>query len=175
MRQGDFIFCPYCGHELTPRRMFKQTRPACPQCGFVHFRDPKVAVIGFVTLGGRLLLVQRGVEPAKGSWALPGGYMDAGELPEAALVRELQEEVGLTVRIDRLLEIFPMAGTGGHHTGIVLAYAATPDAAAGAAPLAADDDITAARWFAPHEVPADLAFESTRALLAEWAAGAPHV
>ncbi len=173
MRQGDYIFCPYCGAQLAPRQLFKQTRPACVQCGFVHFRDPKVAVIAFVTHGERLLLVQRGVEPAKGSWALPGGYMDAGELPEAALVRELEEEVGLTVQIDHLLDIFPMAGIGGHHTGIVLAYAATP--AAGAAVLSADDDITAAGWFAPDEIPTDLAFESTRALLAAWAAGAPHV
>ena len=112
MDKRDYSYCPHCATPLERLARFNQLRPACPACGFVHFLDPKVAVIGFVTHAGRLLLIRRAVRPAKGKWALPGGYMDAGEMPEDALRRELCEEVGLDIQIERLLNIYPMAGPG---------------------------------------------------------------
>jgi len=57
-------------------------RSVCPSCGFVHFTDPKVAVIALVTHADKILLARRAVDPAKGKWALPGGYMDAGRSEE---------------------------------------------------------------------------------------------
>jgi 8-oxo-dGTP diphosphatase len=56
--------------------------------------------------GDSVLLVQRGKEPLKGFWSLPGGAVEAGELVEEALRREVLEETGLTVRIARFAEIF---------------------------------------------------------------------
>lgn len=139
----------------------------------MHFHDPKVAVIGFVTWADRVLLIRRGVNPGKGSWALPGGFMDAGEMPVSALQRELHEEVGLTVAVHGLLDIFPMAGpggpSGGSSRGIVLAYAATSDGSILPA-LACRDDVSDAGWFAADELPEDLAFETTHQLLAAWRA-----
>jgi len=146
---------------------FQQMRSVCPACGFVHFHDPKVAVIGLVTWDNHVLLIRRGVDPMKGKWALPGGYMDAGEMPAAALKRELREEVGLEVEVGGLLEIFPMAGPGVFNRGIVLAYrvVARRD---NPPPLYCDDDVCEAEWFLAGETPEDLAFESTQTLLAQW-------
>ena len=165
MSRPNYIYCPYCATKLETRERYRQLRPVCPQCGFVHFLDPKVAVIGLVTNGREVLLIQRGIDPGKGLWALPGGYMDAWEMPEAALQRELLEEVGLQVEIQRLLTIFPMITSKVPSSGIVLAYHARPTAAV---TLTCDDDACAAGWFAPDHVPVALAFESTHTLLAQW-------
>jgi 8-oxo-dGTP diphosphatase len=65
-----------------------------------HYPDsPLVGVGAVIFRGEEVLLVCRGQEPAKGSWSLPGGLVELGEGLEAALVREIQEETGLAVRI----------------------------------------------------------------------------
>ncbi len=162
-----YQYCPHCATPLTVREIYRQQRTVCPKCGFVHFSDPKVAVIGLVTEGDRVLLVQRAINPEKGKWALPGGYMDAGEMPEEALKRELLEEVHLAIRVTKLLTILPMITNRAHSQGIVLAYeaeVADPNAIA----LTCDDDVCDAGWFAADEIPPNLAFESTNLLLANW-------
>jgi ADP-ribose pyrophosphatase YjhB (NUDIX family) len=152
---------------LEDRIAFQKMRSVCPACGFVHFHDPKVAVIGMVTWQHHVLLIRRGVDPMKGSWALPGGYMDAGEMPAEALERELYEEVGLEVEVSELLDIFPMAGPGVFNSGIVLAYRAEVERD-NPPILQCDDDVCEAAWFTVDEIPTDLAFESTLTLLAQW-------
>lgn len=169
MAAASFRFCPYCGQPLEERTIYQQVRPTCAVCGFVHFRDPKVAVIARVVWQDAVLLIRRGVDPMKGMWALPGGYMDAGEMPTQALARELREEVGLAVECAELLEIFPMVGAGGMTQGIVLAFAARAE---GAQPprLQCADDASEAGWFTRGELPRELAFDSTKMLLARWRA-----
>jgi ADP-ribose pyrophosphatase YjhB (NUDIX family) len=167
MSTRTYRFCPLCGTALENRLAFQQMRPVCPACNFVHFRDPKVAVIALVTWQGQVLLIQRGVDPMKGKWALPGGYMDAGEMPADALKRELREEVGLEIEVSALLDIFPMAGPGVFNSGIVLAYRAHLNDE-GMPTLCCDDDVCEAGWFAADAVPDDLAFASTETLIAQW-------
>ena len=164
MANSTYVYCPLCGIHLEERTAFGHVRRVCSACGFVHFLDPKVAVIGLVHHGGRVLLAKRAVEPAKGKWALPGGFMDAGEMPETALVRELMEEVGMAIRVDRLLDIFPMTGHGPVSRGIVLAYLVSPIQDPPPV-LQAQDDIDDVGWFNPTDLPGELAFESTRTLL----------
>lgn len=169
---ADYQFCPHCGARLAQVVQFGRKRPTCVHCGFVHFHDPKVAVIGFVTWRDRVLLIRRGVEPMKGKWALPGGFMDAGEMPQPALARELAEEVGLHVAVTELIDIFPMTGPGVVSRGIVLAFAVALE---GAQPprLVCEDDALEAGWFRANELPEDLAFDSTHALLAQWRQSTP--
>jgi 8-oxo-dGTP diphosphatase len=61
---------------------------------------PVVACVGAVVrdAAGRLLLIRRGQEPSRGLWSLPGGRIEPGETPEQAVVREVHEETGLSVR-----------------------------------------------------------------------------
>ncbi len=170
MRDVAYQYCPHCATPLVVREVYRQQRPACAACGFVHFADPKVAVIGLVIHQQQVLLIQRAINPEKGKWALPGGYMDAGEMPEEALRRELLEEVHLAIRVTELLTILPMITNRAHSQGIVLAYhaeAADPNAIT----LTCDDDACDAGWFAPEEIPINLAFASTQLLLANWVNG----
>ena len=70
----------------------------------MEYRNPALAVDAAVRRGDQVLLIQRGNEPWKGAWALPGGFVDYGEDPTDAVLRELQEETGLNGRIIRLLD-----------------------------------------------------------------------
>ncbi len=67
---------------------------------------PIVGVGALIYETGRVLLIQRGNEPLKGWWSLPGGAIELGEKAEAALLREVLEETGLELKIDRLAEVF---------------------------------------------------------------------
>jgi ADP-ribose pyrophosphatase YjhB (NUDIX family) len=166
MSQHLYRFCPRCAHALEDRPFEGKLRRVCPSCGFIHFPDPKVAVVGLIEANDRVLLIRRSVEPARGHWALPGGYMDAGELPVAALRREVREEVGIEIEVRELLDIFSMVNRAGASLGIVLAYRARPlDMAA--IPCAGDD-VDEAGWFSAEETPVPLAFDSTQRLLASW-------
>ena len=165
-----FYYCPYCAGSIVEEARFNAVRPVCSACGFVQFHDPKVAVIALVLHQGKVLLIQRAVDPAKGKWSLPGGYMDAGEMPEDALRRELQEEVGLNVKIGELIDIFPMVNDEGLRIGIVLAFGAEPSSSPEIPYVA--DDAQDAGWFGTQKLPAELAFESTETLLTNWQASA---
>lgn len=163
----QFRFCPACATPLQSIHRFDRPRPVCPACGFVHFTDPKVAVIALVAADGAALLVRRGVDPGRGLWSLPGGYLDAGEMPAEALRREILEETGLAVHVGEMIAIFPMENGAGERVGIVLAFRATP--AGPDTTVHAQDDVSEAAWFAPAQIPAGLAFASTQTLIAEWA------
>lgn len=162
----EYTYCPRCGAPLMSGEAFGRTRRRCRYCNFIQFRDPKVAVGAIIARGGRILLVRRAAEPQVGLWALPAGYMDFDELPEDALVREIDEETGLRVRILGMVGIVPLAGWH-EKRGILLVYRAEP--LSGEAQPA--DDVSEARWFAPPELPwADIAFPSTADFLRQWIA-----
>lgn len=69
-------------------------------------KHPVVGVGGVLIHKGKVLLIQRGKEPLKGSWAIPGGAVELGETLEDAVIRELREETGITVRPETLLNVF---------------------------------------------------------------------
>ncbi len=163
-RRQPYVFCPHCSAPLSEGEKFGRTRRFCRYCGFIHFEEPKVAVGGLVDDGQRVLLVRRAAIPRIGYWALPAGYMDADELPEEAVVREIREETGVEARVIRLWAVAPLAGWA-ERRGILLLYRA--EATAGSP--TPSDDASEARWFGRDEVPwDDLAFESTAQFLREW-------
>ena len=103
-----YKYCPQCGGPLE-RRIIKASGPerlVCHVCQYVLYEDPKVAVIAVVPKDGGVVMTRRGVNPSYGLWVLPGGFMDVGELLEEAVVREVEEEANLKVRVDRLLGVY---------------------------------------------------------------------
>jgi len=99
-------FCLQCGTSLVVERRFGKPRPVCPACDWIYFPDPKVAAAILVEKEGEVLLVRRAVDPERGRWSLPAGYIDAGEDPVEAAIRECLEETGLHVEIIGLVEVF---------------------------------------------------------------------
>ncbi|MDQ1300117.1 MAG: hypothetical protein QG637_34 [Chloroflexota bacterium] len=159
-----FTYCPRCAAPLADDFIFGRVRRRCRYCNFIQFHDPKVAVAGLVSDDARVLLVRRAAVPRIGFWALPAGYMDADELPEEAVAREILEETGIIIEALGLHSIAALAGWN-ERRGILLIYRARPIGGA----LAAHDDVSEARWCAPAEIPwAELAFESTAQALQEW-------
>ena len=160
---GHVRYCLLCGSSLTTRTVAGKPRRACPSCDFVYFVEPKVGVGVMVVEDDRLLLVRRAMEPEKGKWSLPAGYLDHGESPVETAVRETREETGLEVRITGLVDAFhnpPGAGAS-----VFLLYRAERE---GGEPLAGDD-ADAAAFFGPDELP-PLAFASTFAAVERLAA-----
>ena len=92
---SPFNFCPACGSvggEFIDSREYR-----CPACGFRYFHNVATAAGVVVERGGKFLFVVRAAEPAKGKLGLPGGFVDPGESVEAALRREVREEVGVEI------------------------------------------------------------------------------
>ena len=151
-RLAEARHCLSCGAALRlpegPRPV-----PTCTGCGRVHHLDPKVGVGAVVRdPAGALLLVLRGVAPGKGRWALPAGYVDAGEDPREAAAREVLEETGLVVRCGDVIDVYP----GGGGASFFLAFHAE---LLGGELAAADDALDAA--FHPLDDLPELAFPST--------------
>lgn len=160
MAQEDEIkYCPRCGTPVHREERFGKNRPVCPQCGWIHFADPKVAAAVLVQKDGRVLLVRRVNEPFRGLWTLPAGFVNAGEDPAEAAPRECLEETGLTVRVTHVIDV--VAGRE-HPRGadFVIVYAAEVFEGT----LSAGDDADEAGWFAMGELP-PLAFRATQLIL----------
>lgn len=100
---------------------------------------------------GRLLLVRRGQEPAKGSWSVPGGRVEPGEDDVTATAREVLEETGLQVRVGRHVGSVERDAPDGS-VYVIADYACTPLDVAATSAVVAGDDAADVGWFAPEEV-----------------------
>ncbi|MGE3845339.1 MAG: NUDIX domain-containing protein [Gammaproteobacteria bacterium] len=90
--RGPFVHCPACarGSDCVDTRVF-----LCEHCAFRYYHNVAAAVAAFIVHDGELLLTRRAHAPAAGTLDLPGGFVDPAETLEAALARELAEELGL--------------------------------------------------------------------------------
>ncbi len=160
MQQGD-KFCASCGSLLEPRPASGRIRPVCSECGRVVFYDPKVVAVTIVEREGKALMVRRASAPGYGLWSVPGGYVDRGEVVEQAAAREVQEETGLLVRIERLVGLFSVAG----NPVIVAAFVGVEIGGR----LQAGPEALAADFFDPDFLPS-LAFPRDSRMLSQWRA-----
>jgi ADP-ribose pyrophosphatase YjhB (NUDIX family) len=97
MKRTDVKYCPHCGSELEMKYAEGRDRKVCKECKSIYYINPLPAATSLVLNDkNQLLLGKRGIEPAKGQWCLPGGFVEIDESMEAAALRELKEETGLT-------------------------------------------------------------------------------
>jgi ADP-ribose pyrophosphatase YjhB (NUDIX family) len=143
---------------LPDHKRFK----VCDQCGYVDFSGPKLVAGCLVIEQGKVLLLRRGIAPRIGKWTFPGGYVDLGETPESAAIRETREEVGLQVRLGPMLGLFsdpadPVAAVAVYFAELI---SGTPSLS---------EEATEVRFFGPDELPwDDLAFHTTESALKAW-------
>jgi len=130
----------------------------------VYYANSAPAAEALLERDGRVLLGRRAIEPRRGHWDLPGGFLEEGEEPLDGLRREVREELGIDVE--------PVAWLGTHvepyddHYVLGLTWLVRGDGEPRAA-----DDVSEIAWFGPEELPAEMAFPHQAPLLRAWATG----
>ena len=81
-------------------------RYVCDDCGHVHYTNPKIVVGSVVTWRGRILMCRRAIDPRKGYWTLPAGYLEEHETPEDGARREAREEAECDIVLEGLLAVY---------------------------------------------------------------------
>lgn len=160
----DVRFCPRCGADADvsfPRSM------SCPACGYGAFYNPKPVALAIpADAQGRIVLMRRALEPGRGHWTLPGGFVDLGESVEQAAVRECAEEIAAEVELDGLVGVYSRPG----ERIVAVVYAART-----LGEPSPTDEALEVRAFAPMEIPwAELAFWSDEPALREYLSRAGH-
>jgi len=161
--QPEFHYCPVCGGKLN-QVVLKEIEPSrlvCSTCRFILYMDPKVVACTVVEQENRIALLKRAMDPQKGLWVMPGGFVDRGEELTAAALRETAEECGLGIRIKGLLGVYSYSG----ETQVVVVYTAQYISG----DIVAGDETLEARFFEPGEIPwGRLAFRSTTDALKDY-------
>ena len=153
-------YCPYCRAPLSYREVENRERLVCTGCNRIIYENPIPATAAVVRdEDKKILLVKRSVEPKKGMWCLPGGFVELDETPEQACLRELYEETNLTGEIDRLMGIYP-GHSAVYKSVLVIGYLIGRYQGL----LNAGDDCEEAGFFDVRRLPT-IAFRSHRTLL----------
>jgi ADP-ribose pyrophosphatase YjhB (NUDIX family) len=159
-------YCSRCGRELrfgaVPGE--ERHRLACSNCGFIAYVNPRLVVTTLpITAAGELVLLRRGIAPAIGSWAQPGGFLEVDETVTEAARRETLEETGLIVEPGEVVGLYSRLEAA----VVVLAFEAR---VVGGEPTTSRESLEV-RAFQPAEIPWDeIAFKTTYWALTDWLA-----
>lgn len=157
-------YCSRCGAALRlgPLPGDDRDRLACTSCGFVAYVNPRLVVTTLpLNEAGEVVLLRRGIEPGRGLWAQPGGFMEVDETVHEGAVRETLEETGLLVEPREIVGLYsrPEAAI------VVVAFVA---AIVGGRPRPTPEALEI-RPFAPHAIPwREIAFRTTEWALRDW-------
>lgn len=161
-------FCPACGRPLEARFLEEEARErlVCSGCGRVHYLNSKPTASVLIEDGARVLLVRRALEPQRGAWDAPGGFLEAGEDPREGVRREVREELGVELGDLELLGVYADLYAG---TGVPTLNVYYRGRIRSGRPRAASD-VSEWRWFSPQELPSpeETAFQNVRDALADW-------
>lgn len=147
---SDVVHCERCG---TPSPGVDGV-PTCPTHGrrWVFVRNAPCAATVIRDEAGRFLLGRRARQPYAGMWETPGGFVELGEHPEDAAVREVHEELGLALTLTGLVGTYVELSARGAYL-LVLVYLGTVSGEVALDP----DEVLECAWFAPDDVPATMA------------------
>lgn len=164
MKPADcFLHCPKCGQ---PAAQPGSAPFHCAACGFLFYFNPAIAA-GAVLLApdDTVLFIRRAKDPHKGRLTVPGGFIDAGEVAEEALRREIREEVGLSVE---RLDYFCSLPNSYHYRGVTYQVLDVFFVGRVDSKVVQTDpgEVTEIRWLLRDQIRLDeIAFDSVRELL----------
>jgi 8-oxo-dGTP diphosphatase len=163
LNSHEYRFCPRCAGRLEGR-VIKEGEPerlVCGECGFVFYLGPKLVVGAIFEHDGGIVLIQRAIEPGYGRWTFPGGFVERGEVAEAAAEREALEEAGLEIEVTGIVGLYT-------YEGQIPAIAVFSARATGGEPAPLDETL-AVRSFPRDELPwSEMAFPSTERALKDY-------
>ncbi len=160
-----YIYCPQCKHKLSFSNIENKSILSCTQCGFIFWNNPVPVVSALIIKNNKVLLIKRKGEVYKGYWALPGGIINQLEKPDDALLREVHEETGFTIKscklVDAYLIIYAPKGIKRlpSHTSIDLVYQSsllTSDL--NFARIQNNSEVEEIKWFHLSSLPSRIAF-----------------
>jgi ADP-ribose pyrophosphatase YjhB (NUDIX family) len=99
------LFCPICGTKY-PNDQNKNYHKHCSHCNYTYFENQRTATGAIIIYQQKLLMVKRAIEPSKGMWDFPGGFVEPTEHPEQTIIREIKEELGIDGQIIKLFGIY---------------------------------------------------------------------
>jgi ADP-ribose pyrophosphatase YjhB (NUDIX family) len=159
-------YCSRCGAALTFGAIEGEDRDrlACRSCGHITYVNPRLVVTTFpVTEAGELVLIRRGIEPGRGSWAQPGGFLEIDETVHQAAIRETLEETGLLVEPGEIIGLY----TRLEASVVTIAFEARIVGGTAGPTVEA----TEVRTYAPEDIPwSGIAFSTTIWALRDWLA-----
>ena len=164
LRQG-FKYCPRCRAKMVDKHVYGRERRVCPDCRFVQFIDPKVSTAVLVEQDNKILFVKRSMDPAKGSWCFPGGFMEIGETAQQTAIRECKEESGLDIEITGLIDVYYYEDYRG--SGVLIMFKGQVIGGS----LLAGDDAADVQFFSTGNLPENIVFDSNIKALAAWRKG----
>ena len=157
-------FCSRCGAALRlgPLPAEDRDRLACERCGYITYVNPRLVVTTLpVNEAGEVVLLRRGIEPGRGLWAQPGGFMEIDETVHEGAIRETLEETGLVVEPGEVVGLY----TRPEAAIVVIAFEAR--IVGGVA--TATTEALEVRPFAPEAIPwPELAFRTSEWALRDW-------
>lgn len=156
-------FCSACGSEMVEKIPpdDDHVRAVCTSCRHVHYENPKLVVGCLALWEDKILMCKRNIEPRKGKWTLPAGYLENGESVQDGAVRETLEETRAKVRITGPYRMFNIVFV--HQIYLMfLARLGAPD-------FGPTNESTEVRLFGIDEIPwDDIAFEVIRRTLEDY-------
>ena len=104
-------YCSVCGHTVSQKipKDDDRLRYVCDSCGTIHYQNPRIIVGTLPVYGDQVLLCRRAIEPRKGLWTLPAGFMENGETTLEGAVRESWEEARATLTNENLYRLFDLS------------------------------------------------------------------
>ncbi len=151
----EYKYCPWCGSDLLIKELDGRERSACGSCDFIWYKNPIPAAGAILFKDEALLLVKRKYAPKIGDWCLPAGFMEYDESAAHCCLREVKEETGLDIEIERLFWNYK-AGDDPRSMVVLVLY--TANIAGGE--LMPGDDAIEARFFKLDELPENIAFSA---------------
>lgn len=158
-------FCPACGAAMARREIDHRLRSICTNCGQVAYRNPAPAAGCLVERDDAVLMVRRKLEPYRGLWHFPSGFVEYGEDVRETARREVREETGLEVELGPVFGAYSAFDDPRQETIIILYRSGVIGGE-----LQAGDDAAEVAFFSRHTLPTgeQIAFETHRRMLAEW-------